>query len=317
MKLRDVVLGQLNPTEVSHFYLGEEERRSGNSLVYYSPLRQKERTPSFFVDNIRGIHDFGTGKHYDIISFVGELFEIDYWKATKKLVVDFNLDTSKELEVKYTKRDYTSNEKFFVKLEKGNIPDNIICYFDSMRFDRKPNINKKLAGIKNRIQENEFTNYNNIEEIQQEILNGKTCIPSAIRGNSRETWKQQQIFLIDFDNKINGENITIDNEKHVTEEQIIDYCEKNNILPTFIYNTFSHTEQQHKFRLVYVFEEPITNIKVAQEILKIITDQLKQFNPDKSKKNLSDMFLGGFNIVYTSNNYYKVISENKNEKVRI
>ena len=89
----------------------------------------------------------------------------------------------------------------------------------------------------------------------------------------------------------------------------MNYCRENNILPTFIYNTFSHTEIQHKFRLVYVFETPITNMEKAKQVLTKLLDDLKEFNPDTSKKNLGDMFLGGINIYYSSDNYYKLKGE--------
>lgn len=116
----------------------------------------------------------------------------------------------------------------------------------------------------------------------------------------------QQVFLFDFDNKKDGINLTCNDKEYVTEEQILNYCEQQKILPTFIYKTFSNTEITHKFRLVYVFEESILKLSYAQEIIMTLLEKLKSFNPDLSKKNVSDMFFGGNQIYYSSENFYRI-----------
>ena len=117
--------------------------------------------------------------------------------------------------------------------------------------------------------------------------------------------------MLDIDNKIDGEDIFLEDSRHVTEQMVLDYCKKINLLPTIIYNTFSHTDSQHKFRLVYVFQEPLKDINVAKQIPKVLLDKLSNFNPDYSKKNLADMFLGGRDIIYIRKNFYKVEMEEK------
>ena len=299
---------KISPTKIARHYLGREAEIRGNSIIYYSPLRKMERTPSFYVNDEIGIHDFGTDKHYDVISFVAELLKISYWEATQEIFAEFNLDINDVKHIEEVAK-YELIKIPNVNIVRGNKPKTILCYFDKEEFKHKPKDSYSLGRIKNRIINNEFKVYANIVQIQREILKGKTCIPSAIKGNPRKNWRQQQIFLIDFDNKIGDENFTIDNPNHVLEDEILDYCKEKNILPTFIYNTFSHTEIQHKFRLVYVFETPITNIEIAKQVLIKLLDDLNEFNPDTSKKNLADMFLGGINIYYSSDNYYKLEGE--------
>lgn len=80
----------LTPTMVVEHYLGQPQKRSGNNLIYKSPFRN-ERTPSFWVSDIKGIHDFGTGIHYDIISFAQEWFRTDFKTALSKLCYDFGI----------------------------------------------------------------------------------------------------------------------------------------------------------------------------------------------------------------------------------
>lgn len=287
--LCDIVLSNLKATDVAEAYLGQANRISGDSLVYYSPLRQKERTPSFFVSNKRGLHDFGTGEHYNIISFVAKLFNIDYWSATKKLIIDFQLDFRK-VDVEKIRGPTARERPKGINVVQGNRAENIICYFDNMCYKVKPK--NEVALIKNRIVDNSFRTYKDVKEIAIEILKGKTCIPSAIKGNADKNWRRQQVFLLDFDNKYEGIDLNESSTKYVTERQILEYCKSIKLLPSIIYNTFSHTEEQHKFRLVFIFEEEITDIEIAKKIQMLLLEKFKKFNPDTSKKNLSDMYFG-------------------------
>lgn len=306
MKKKDVyniVLNNLKPTDVANYYLGQADKISADSLVYYSPLRAKERTPSFFVNNTKGLHDFGTGEHYNVISFVAKLFNLDYWLATKKLIIDFQLEFRK-LDVEKIREPTVNAKAKKIKLVQGNIAKNIICYFDNVLYKVKPK--NEVALIKNRIVDNNFETYKDIKEIAKEIIKGRTCIPSAIKGNADKKWRRQQVFLLDFDNKYEGIDLNESSEKYVTEKQILEYCKSINLLPTIIYNTFSHTEKQHKFRLVFIFEEEITDIEIAKKVQIILLDKFKKFNPDTSKKNLSDMYFGGIKICYLANNFCRV-----------
>lgn len=81
---------QIKPTMVAQYYLGQAQKTSGRSLIYKSPFRN-ERTASFWVSNEKGIHDFGTGMHYDILSFTQELFKIDFKTTLDKLCYDFRI----------------------------------------------------------------------------------------------------------------------------------------------------------------------------------------------------------------------------------
>ena len=285
--LCDIVLSNLKATDVAEAYIGQAERISGDNLVYYSPLRPKERTPSFFVSNKRGLHDFGTGEHYNVISFVAKLFDLDYWSATKKLIIDLQLDFRK-VDVEKIRGQTIKERAKKINEVKGNKEENIISYFDNMCYKVKPK--NEVALIKNRIVDNSFTTYKDVKEIGIEILRGKTCIPSAIKGKADQNWRRQQVFLLDFDNKYEGIDLNESSTKYVTEKQILEYCKSIKLLPTIIYNTFSHTEKQHKFRLVFIFEKEITDIKIAKKVQMLLLEKFKRFNPDMSKKNLSDMY---------------------------
>ena len=80
----------LTPSVVVQHYLGQPVKSNSLGMWYKSPFRS-ERTASFLVNDIKGIHDFGTSIHYDIISFVQELFKIDFVTAINKLSYDFGI----------------------------------------------------------------------------------------------------------------------------------------------------------------------------------------------------------------------------------
>jgi len=92
----------LKEEEVIEHYLGKPEKRTYTGIWYKSPFR-KEKTASFCVSE-KGIHDFGSSEHYDIISFVAKYFNTDNYKALKILCNDFGLSLLEEKEDKETIR---------------------------------------------------------------------------------------------------------------------------------------------------------------------------------------------------------------------
>lgn len=103
----------LKPTVVVPYYLGQPFKISNLGLWYKSPFRN-ERTASFLVSDNKGIHDFGSSKHYDIISFLQEWLKIDFKTAINKLSYDFQITDcrgiSKELEQYLIKRREEENQ---------------------------------------------------------------------------------------------------------------------------------------------------------------------------------------------------------------
>lgn len=97
----------LKGEEVVEHYLGMPYKRTSKGSWYISPFR-KEKTASFCVSE-KGIHDFGSSEHYDVISFVVKYFNTDNYNALKILCNDFGLpfleekldkETIKELKIK-------------------------------------------------------------------------------------------------------------------------------------------------------------------------------------------------------------------------
>lgn len=90
----------LKGEEVVQHYLGSPQKRTYAGMWYKSPFR-KEKTASFYISE-KGIHDFGSSEHYDIISFVAKYFNTDNYNALKILCNDFGLSLIDEKQDKET-----------------------------------------------------------------------------------------------------------------------------------------------------------------------------------------------------------------------
>ncbi|MBQ2835784.1 MAG: hypothetical protein IJE68_02990 [Clostridia bacterium] len=304
MNIYDEIKSRLTNQDVARYYLGPPKRTSGNTLMYLSPFRN-ERHPSFAV-NDKGFIDFASGEHgSDMIEFIRQLKGFTHpHEAAQELIETFNLGIEapcNSRNLKQKKINVKANEIVF---SKGNTTNNIICMFDSIEYRSKPQ-KEQIGYIKNRIPNLKMQEYS-LDEIKEYIIKGKTIIPSGIKGNATSCWERQQVFLVDFDNTYKNEKYYKGNPKHVTVDDIVNYCRQINFEPTFIYNTFSNSEEQSKFRLVYVLENPITEYLIASQIPSKLLEIFEQFNPDVSKQNLSDMFFGGTKIVYSSEICYNV-----------
>lgn len=83
------VKSQLTNEQVARRYLGAPEKQTSTGLWYKSPFRQ-EHTASFCVSK-KGIHDFGSSEHYDMIAFVERYFNVTPNQAIDLLCQDFRL----------------------------------------------------------------------------------------------------------------------------------------------------------------------------------------------------------------------------------
>lgn len=92
MTIFEKVKENIKPREIANVYLGEPYKKNGSTWFYYSPLRSKERTASLAVNDNKGFTDFGTGKNYDIISFIAELFNCNTREACIEIANRFNID---------------------------------------------------------------------------------------------------------------------------------------------------------------------------------------------------------------------------------
>jgi hypothetical protein len=159
---------------------------------------------------------------------------------------------------------------------------------DNLKYNNKPT-GKEIGSIVNRLGREENVVEISVKELANKIIEGYSIKP-AICGRKQDEWQEQQVFMVDVDDGL-------------TIEQAINKSREIDIVPTFIYTSFSHTEKKHKFRLVFVVDEIITNIDEALAIQNILN---KLFNADEHCKNLNRIYFGGRSIVYE--NYNSVIN---------
>ncbi len=84
----------LENRQVVQKYLGNPSKSSFKGDWYLSPFRE-EKTASLYVSD-KGIHDFGSSKHYDVIGFVSEYYKIKPLQALEILCKDFQIAITEE-----------------------------------------------------------------------------------------------------------------------------------------------------------------------------------------------------------------------------
>lgn len=187
----------------------------------------------------------------------------------------------------------------------------IKCMLDNVEYSNKP-IGAEIGKIQNRLEQSksEIT----INELAIKLSKGCTFKPALLNGRKASDWLQQEIFALDFD-----ENTTISEQ--------LDLCKELDILPTFGYTSFSHTEEKHKFRLVFACDSIITNKEIRD---KLQITLIKVFSKsDQVTFDAGRLFFGGKKLIYENynskinaisiiNKYYKeeyMISINNQNKL--
>lgn len=156
----------------------------------------------------------------------------------------------------------------------------IKCMLDNKRYANKPQ-GREIGVITNRLEKS--STEINIEDLMNNLVKGCTFKPSLLIGKKETDWVNQQLFALDFD-----ENTDIQSE--------LNRCNELNILPVFGYTSFSHTEEHHKFRLVFCANEVITDYNIAKQLQLTLMNVFN--NCDDKCKNLSRLYFGGKSIIY-------------------
>jgi DNA primase len=105
--------------------IGIEPVKTGNQLVYYSPLTN-EKTPSFYVSPKKNLfNDYSSGKGGSIIDLVMLLEQCTFPEATKKL------HDKDPLSFSFSRKERTSNEPMKVTAIKELENSNLIAYANS------------------------------------------------------------------------------------------------------------------------------------------------------------------------------------------
>lgn len=114
-------------------------------------------------------------------------------------------------------------------------------YFDH-RFNEKP-LGKQCGWVQKNLTQIDIT----IENLADALCHGASFKPGVlVGGNKAENWAEQQLFGLDFDDGIRIEE---------AYNKVISL----GITPSFMYTTFSHKEEHHKFRMIFCNDTVITD----------------------------------------------------------
>lgn len=174
---------------------------------------------------------------------------------------------------------------------------------DTEEYNNKPN-HKQVIQINKRIVKNQIDI--SPKQLASEIVKGKSFVPATFNKDADgkykrqiKLWNSQQIICLDFD-----EGMTIEQAKREF---------KNNAM--FIYTTFNHSSDHHKFRVVMAANKVITDYKELQ----VIYDYLHNKYPmaDSSCTDGSRLFYGGKELIELNYNNRlcidSIVNNNKNK----
>jgi hypothetical protein len=147
-------------------------------------------------------------------------------------------------------------------------------------FKEKPS-STEVGKIKKSLVPSAFT-YNELIQIVSPPTS-YSIAPAVLKGGiNNEAWQSQQLFMLDFDGT-------------TTVEEVLNRFDYYGITPNFYYFTFSHTEEQPKFRVCLLVNEEITDPELALNI----RSGLKRMFPeaDKSCFDAARVFFGGKEVI--------------------
>lgn len=127
--------------------------------------------------------------------------------------------------------------------------NNIKCMYFNHRFTEKPQ-GSQCGWVQKSLTQADIT----IENLADALVNGATFKPAVlVGGNKAENWYQQQLFGLDFDD---GTQI----------EEAYNKVISLGIIPCFMYTTFSHKEEHHKFRMIFCNDTVITDGNIRDRL---------------------------------------------------
>lgn len=142
------------------------------------------------------------------------------------------------------------------------------------------------------------------KELAESLTQGQSMVLGVMGSHSRRktNTNYQEAIALDIDNNNELFYMTI-------EQALQDKFIKENA--SFIYTTFSHTPEHHKFRVVFMLDRTLTNCNQVEELIKTLLGMYP--NADTACKDGSRLFYGGkeyFEIDFNNKlNPYKVVSK--------
>ena len=127
--------------------------------------------------------------------------------------------------------------------------NDIKCMYFNHRFKDKPQ-GKQCGWVQKSLTQVNIT----IENLADALVHGASFKPGVLAGgNKAENWIEQQLYGLDFDDGIRIEE---------AYNKVISL----GITPCFMYTTFSHKEEHHKFRMIFCNDTVITDGNIRDKL---------------------------------------------------
>ena len=127
--------------------------------------------------------------------------------------------------------------------------NDIKCMYFNHRFKDKPQ-GKQCGWVQKSLTQVNIT----IENLADTLVHGASFKPGVLAGgNKAENWIEQQLYGLDFDDGIRIEE---------AYNKVISL----GITPCFMYTTFSHKEEHHKFRMIFCNDTVITDGNIRDKL---------------------------------------------------
>ncbi|MDD3142510.1 MAG: hypothetical protein PHX08_26595, partial [Lachnospiraceae bacterium] len=156
----------------------------------------------------------------------------------------------------------------------------IKCMYYDKHFSNKPH-GYEVPEVQKNLTKTEIE----INELADGLSHGASFKPALLNGTKSADWIQQQLFALDFDHD-------------TTIQEQLSKCKELDILPCFGYTSFSHTEQEHHFRLVFCTDKVITDVETRNKLQNTLISIFDK--SDNVTKDCTRIFFGGKSLICDS-----------------
>lgn len=133
---------------------------------------------------------------------------------------------------------------------------------------------------------------------------------------TKADWKYQQVYALDFDNA-RPDKKKLEKPYYMTCEEAWNHALEAGLKPAFLYTTSSHKEDWHRFRIVFILDEPVTSILEHTKVILALffaTAVNGRIVVDQSCKDASRVFYSGKQILF--HDYQAVMSKDELLKMK-
>ena len=156
----------------------------------------------------------------------------------------------------------------------------IKCMYYDKHFSNKPH-GYEVPEVQKNLAKTEIE----INELADGLSHGASFKPALLNGTKSADWIQQQLFALDFDHD-------------TTIQEQLNRCKELDILPCFGYTSFSHTEQEHHFRLVFCTDKVIIDNEIRNKLQNTLISVFDK--SDNVTKDCTRIFFGGKSLICDS-----------------